>query len=195
MPIFRHCSAIGLGRKRPFLGSTCPEPRIVVWAHNSHLGDARATEMSERGELNVGHIVRDRYAASAVLVGFTTYTGTVTAASEWDGPAHRKHVRPALTWSYERLFMKSRLRDSVASDGVITLSGFVDSDAEKIAAEETVKRVRGVRAVANDVEVRIRDERTDRAIAKDALHALDSHTSVPTKRSRRRVAGPCRCGR
>jgi len=78
--------------------------RIVVWAHNSHLGDARATEMSERGELNVGQLVREHYGARAVLVGFTTHTGTVTAASEWDGPAHRKQVRPALAGSYERLF-------------------------------------------------------------------------------------------
>jgi erythromycin esterase-like protein len=89
---------------RHFLGRTRPDPRVVVWAHNSHLGDARATEMSERGELNVGQLVREHYGASAVLVGFTTHTGTVTAASEWDGPAHRKHVRPALAGSYERLF-------------------------------------------------------------------------------------------
>jgi erythromycin esterase-like protein len=89
---------------RRFLSRTRPEARIVVWAHNSHLGDARATEVSERGELNVGQLVRERYGASAVLVGLTTYTGTVTAASEWDGPAHRKHIRPALAGSYERLF-------------------------------------------------------------------------------------------
>jgi erythromycin esterase-like protein/predicted phosphoribosyltransferase len=89
---------------RRFLSRTRPDPRIVVWAHNSHLGDARATEMSERGELNVGQLVREHYGASAVLVGFTTHTGTVTAASEWDGPAHRKYVRPALAGSYERLF-------------------------------------------------------------------------------------------
>ena len=94
---------------RRFLGRTRPEPRIVVWAHNSHLGDARATEMSERGELNVGQLVRERYRSSAVLVGFTTFTGTVTAASEWDGPAHRKHVRPALAGSYERLFHEVQL--------------------------------------------------------------------------------------
>jgi erythromycin esterase-like protein len=86
-----------------FLDRTQPGARIVVWAHNSHLGDARATEMSERGELNVGQLVREQYGAAAVLVGFTTYTGTVTAASEWDGPAHRKQVRPALAGSYERL--------------------------------------------------------------------------------------------
>jgi erythromycin esterase-like protein/predicted phosphoribosyltransferase len=87
-----------------FLDRTLPGARVVVWAHNSHLGDARATEMSERGELNVGQLVREEYGVSAVSVGFTTYTGTVTAASEWDGPAHRKHVRPAQAGSYERLF-------------------------------------------------------------------------------------------
>ena len=87
-----------------FLDRTRPGARVVVWAHNSHLGDARATEMGERGELNVGQLVREEYGAKAVLVGFTTYTGTVTAASDWDGPAHRQHVRPALAASYERLF-------------------------------------------------------------------------------------------
>ena len=87
-----------------FLDRTRPGARVVVWAHNSHLGDARATEMGEGGELNVGQLVREQHGASAVLVGFTTYTGTVTAASEWDGPAHRKLVRPALAGSYERLF-------------------------------------------------------------------------------------------
>jgi erythromycin esterase-like protein len=59
--------------------------------------------MHERGELNLGQLVRERYGAAAVLVGFTTHTGTVTAASEWDGPAHRKAVRPSLPGSYERL--------------------------------------------------------------------------------------------
>jgi erythromycin esterase-like protein/predicted phosphoribosyltransferase len=89
---------------RRFLGRTRPDPRVVVWAHNSHLGDARATEMGQRGELNVGQLVREHHGSSAVLVGFTTYAGTVTAASEWSGPAHRKQVRPALAGSYERVF-------------------------------------------------------------------------------------------
>jgi len=78
--------------------------RVVVWEHNSHLGDARATEMGERGELNVGQLVRQRYSNDARLIGFSTYSGTVTAASEWDGPAERKRVRPALKDSYEALF-------------------------------------------------------------------------------------------
>jgi erythromycin esterase-like protein len=78
--------------------------KIAVWAHNSHLGDARATELGDRGELNVGQLVRERYGKQSALVGFTTFTGTVTAASNWDGPAERKRVRPALPTSYEELF-------------------------------------------------------------------------------------------
>jgi erythromycin esterase-like protein len=76
-------------------------PKIVVWAHNSHLGDARATEMGARGELNVGQLIRQKYGSDAVLVGFTTYTGTVTAATDWDDPGEQKRVRPALPDSYE----------------------------------------------------------------------------------------------
>ena len=83
--------------------------KIVVWAHNSHLGDARATEMGRRGELNVGQLVRERYGRDAVLVGFTTHHGTVTAASDWGGPAERKRVRPALAGSYEALFHAARI--------------------------------------------------------------------------------------
>jgi erythromycin esterase-like protein len=79
-------------------------PKIIVWAHNSHLGDARATEMGRRGELNVGQLVRQRHGQRALLVGFSTYTGTVTAASNWDEPPERKWVRPALSGSYETLF-------------------------------------------------------------------------------------------
>ena len=78
--------------------------KIVVWAHNSHLGDARATQMSARGELNLGQLVRERHGDRAVIVGFTTYAGTVTAASDWGAPAERKWVRPGLAGSYEALF-------------------------------------------------------------------------------------------
>ena len=78
--------------------------KIVVWAHNSHLGDARATEMGRRGELNLGQLIRQRYGDRAVLVGFTTYTGSVTAATEWDEPGERKAVVPALPGSYEAAF-------------------------------------------------------------------------------------------
>ena len=78
--------------------------KIVVWAHNSHLGDARATEMSERGELNVGQLMREIFGEEAFLVGFSTYSGTVTAADDWDAPAQQKRVRPGLPESYEELF-------------------------------------------------------------------------------------------
>jgi erythromycin esterase-like protein len=80
------------------------DARLVVWAHNSHLGDARATEMGEEGELNVGQLVRERFGSEALLVGFTTYDGTVTAAHEWDGGAERMLVAPALPGSVEALF-------------------------------------------------------------------------------------------
>src|SRR5260370_6415948 len=79
------------------------EAKIVVWAHNSHLGNARATDRSRYGEWNVGQLIRERY-SQTVLVGFTTYTGTGTAASDWCLVHETKHVRPALAESYEALF-------------------------------------------------------------------------------------------
>jgi erythromycin esterase-like protein len=100
--------------------------KIVVWAHNSHLGDARATEMGQRGELNVGQLVREQFGADAVLIGQTTHTGTVTAASDWDEPVERKIVRPSMAGSYERLFHESGvgrfllpLRDDLALAGAL----------------------------------------------------------------------------
>jgi erythromycin esterase-like protein/predicted phosphoribosyltransferase len=93
-----------LGELLRFLDQSRAPSRVIVWAHNSHLGDARATEMGERGEWNVGQLVRERFGTDVVSMGFTTYDGTVTAASDWDEPAERKTVRPALPGSYERLF-------------------------------------------------------------------------------------------
>ncbi len=78
--------------------------KLVVWAHNSHLGDARATDMTRRGEINLGQLVREKYATDAVLVGLTTHHGTVTAASDWGGSAERKNVRTSLAGSCESLF-------------------------------------------------------------------------------------------
>jgi len=87
-----------------YLGTPALPAKIIVWAHNSHLGDARATQMGEQGELNLGQLVREQFKNEAVLIGFTTYDGTVTAASDWDGPAERKEVRAAHPDSYEALF-------------------------------------------------------------------------------------------
>ena len=78
--------------------------KVVVWAHNSHLGDARATAMAQRGELNIGQLVRQAFPYQSKLIGFTSYAGTVTAASGWHLPAERKQVRPGLDGSYEKLF-------------------------------------------------------------------------------------------
>lgn len=85
-------------------------PKIVLWEHNSHLGDARATAMSRRGEWNVGQLVRQQFADEAVLVGFTTHHGSVTASSDWGGQAERKCVRPALHGSFEALFHEVGLK-------------------------------------------------------------------------------------
>lgn len=74
-----------------------------MWAHNSHVGDARATEVGIDGQLTLGQLVREGYGEQARLIGFTTYSGTVTAATEWGGVAERKVVRPALNGSVEEL--------------------------------------------------------------------------------------------
>jgi erythromycin esterase-like protein len=78
--------------------------RAAVWAHNSHLGDARATELGQTGELNVGQLVRERHGAHALNIGFSTYTGSVTAAADWGREVERMHVLRALGGSWEELF-------------------------------------------------------------------------------------------
>lgn len=78
--------------------------KMVIWAHNSHLGDARATEMGERGELNLGQLMRQTYGDEVISVGFTTHHGTVTAASDWGAPVQRKKLIPAIHNSYEDYF-------------------------------------------------------------------------------------------
>ena len=92
-----------------YLGNQTVQPKIVLWEHNSHLGDARATYMHRAGEWNVGQLVRERHGRDAVLIGQTTYQGTVTAASNWGYPAERKRVRTALPISYETLFHELKL--------------------------------------------------------------------------------------
>lgn len=105
-----------------------PESRGVVWAHNSHIGDARATAMAERGEHNLGQLVRMAFGRQAYLIGFGTDSGTVMAASEWDGPMQVMQVRPAHPSSYEHLAHRTEvpsftlpLRDSLHLDLMRTL--------------------------------------------------------------------------
>jgi erythromycin esterase-like protein len=112
------------------------EAKAVVWAHNSHLGDARATEPGEEGELNVGQLVRERWGDDAVLVGFSTYTGTVTAASDWDEPGERKRVRPALRGSWEDVLHRAGI-----GDYLLPLRGSAWADAFR---ERRLERAIGV---------------------------------------------------
>jgi erythromycin esterase-like protein/orotate phosphoribosyltransferase len=112
------------------LTQTRGEPaKIVVWEHNSHLGDARATESRMRGELNVGQLVRERHGGDCASIGFTTYTGTVTAADDWGGPANRKHVRPGLPGSVEALFHEVGLSEFMLSFPIASRAADVLSSA------------------------------------------------------------------
>lgn len=111
--------------------------KIVIWEHNSHIGDARATEVGEQGEWTVGQLTRERYRNDALLVGFTTYQGTVTAASDWDGPAERKRVRPALEESYEAAFHHTGMARFM-------LPLREDSPATKVLAVRRLERAIGV---------------------------------------------------
>jgi erythromycin esterase-like protein len=85
------------------------DAKIIVWAHNSHIGDARATEMGDHGQLNLGQLVRERHSSKSFLLGFTTHSGTVTAASEWDRPAERKKIIPSRQDSFERVFHDTQI--------------------------------------------------------------------------------------
>lgn len=100
-----------------------PRSRGIIWAHNSHVGDAAATEMSSRGEYNIGQLCREEFGDAAYSIGFGTNSGTVAAASEWDGPMEVKTVRSAVPGSYERLCHESgvsrfllRLRGPIAAN-------------------------------------------------------------------------------
>jgi erythromycin esterase-like protein len=110
--------------------------KIVVWEHNSHLGDARATDMGASGEWNVGQLVREKYASDTFLIGFTTYAGTVAATSDWDEPAQLKQVRPALENSYEQLFHETGL-----SRFFLNLR---DSETKELLARPKLERAIGV---------------------------------------------------
>ena len=111
-----------------------PKSRAVVWAHNSHIGDARHTEMGiMREELNIGQLCRERFGGNCALIGFGTHAGTVAAASDWDGELEVKQVRPSHRDSYERLFhdsgMERFLLDPLTDEAV--RRGLLPSRLEK----------------------------------------------------------------
>jgi erythromycin esterase-like protein len=85
-----------------------PDAKAVVWAHNSHIGDARATELGQaKGELNLGQLCRQRFGEAACLIGFGTHTGAVACASDWDAPMEVKRVLPSRADSYEQLWRQA----------------------------------------------------------------------------------------
>ena len=85
-----------------------PQSKAIVWAHNSHIGNAAFTDMGmNRGELNIGQLVKEKWASQARLIGFGTHSGTVAAADDWDSPMRIKQVRPSLPDSHERMSHES----------------------------------------------------------------------------------------
>ena len=123
---------------RQHLSAALGKPaRIVVWEHNSHIGDARATEVGAQGEWNVGQLARQRHGAAVRLVGLTTYQGSVTAASDWHGAAERKRVRPALAGSCEEA-----LHQAGMARFMLALN--VDNAATRALAQPRLERAIGV---------------------------------------------------
>ncbi len=115
------------------------DARAVVWAHNSHIGNATATEMAARGELNIGQLCREQFGASAYLVGFGTDHGRVAAADEWGGPVHVKTVRPALAGSYESL-----MHDTQRPAFLLALGESADAELRERLREPMLERAIGV---------------------------------------------------
>jgi erythromycin esterase-like protein len=120
-----------LAELKRFLDAPGRPAKVVVWAHNSHLGDARATEMSGRGEINLGQLVREHYGTDAFSIGFTTYQGSVTAATDWDGAAERKRVRPGLSGSVEEVLHRTGIPRFLLFFDRPELSGFRDPLLER----------------------------------------------------------------
>lgn len=88
--------------------------KVVVWAHNSHVGDARATEMGERGEVNIGQLAKEHHGTKdTYLIGFSTYQGYVTAAFDWDQPSEQKEMKQGMVGSYEELFHQLKYKNFI----------------------------------------------------------------------------------
>lgn len=120
-----------------------PQSKAIVWAHNSHVGNARATEMSMRGEHNIGQLCRNEFGRGAVLIGFGTDHGTVAAASDWDGPLEFKSVRPALARSYERLCHTGSERSGKARF-LLPLGATLSEDVREALEKPRLERAIGV---------------------------------------------------
>ena len=158
--------------------------KVVVWAHNSHLGDASATEMgADRGEWNVGQLMRERWGEKARNIGFSTYTGTVTAASSWDAPAETWRVRPGMRGSYEELFHELRVPNFL-----LRLRG-ADNDTLNLMRRPRLQRAIGViyrpqtERLSHYFHARLADQF-------DAMIHLDQTTALIPLDQRPREAAP-----
>lgn len=149
------------------------QPKIVVWAHNSHVGDARATEMGDAGQWNLGQLVRQEHGSKkTVLIGFSTYQGEVLAADEWDGKAKNKILPPAMPESYEHLFHETGLKEFM----------LIMRDNEELNEHLRINRLqRGIGAIYNADEEKRRNyyyahlpEQFDAIIHIDNTNALRS---------------------
>jgi erythromycin esterase-like protein len=118
-----------------------PSSKAIVWAHNSHIGNAAHTDMGQRrGELNIGQLTKDRFGERARLIGFGTHTGTVAAADDWDEPMEIKRVRPSLEGSYERMS-----HDSGVARFLLDLrDGELDGGLGRLLMEPRLERFIGV---------------------------------------------------
>jgi erythromycin esterase-like protein len=126
-----------LGELLAHLRRTGRPEKVVVWAHNSHIGDARATELGEQGEHNLGQLAREAYGDAVRLIGFSTYTGNVMAASDWGEEPEVKTVRPGLGGSYEELFHQTGV-----ARFFLPLTGA--GKAREVLAERRLERAIGV---------------------------------------------------
>ncbi len=114
------------------------QSKAIVWAHNSHVGNAAATEMSARGETNIGELCRNEFGDDVYSIGFGTHTGTVAAASNWDGPMEIKRVQPSMPDSYERL-----CHDTGCPRFLLDLKG-LDSDLRQALSRPRLESAIGV---------------------------------------------------
>jgi erythromycin esterase-like protein len=149
--------------------------KIVVWEHNSHVGDARATSMGARGELNVGQLSRQRRRGDCLLVGFTTFDGEVTAATDWGMPADRRRVRPARPDSHEALLHEVHKSELVPAGA----AGFWFGTADPVVADALGERLERAIGVVYRPETELQSHYLAAVLAEqfDAVIHLD-HTSA-----------------
>jgi len=156
--------------------------KLILWAHNSHVGDARATELGDDGHLTLGQVLRQRHRSETALVGFTTHAGTVIAASSWDEPAQRKRVRPSLPGSWEELFHEADIPQFylLAAD----LERVVGESAERLQRAIGVVYVAQTERRSHYLHARLADEfdvviHIDSTRSVEPLDPIDSREHAP----------------